>query len=48
MNNFSFFVYPVFYNGYAGLVCNPSGVQFSVHGKGCSGVGCMTFVIART
>ena len=48
MNSSLFFVYPVFDNEDAGLMCNPSGVQVSVHGEGCSGVGCMTLVIART
>jgi hypothetical protein len=33
MNNFLFFIYPVFYNGDAGLMCNPGGVQVSVFGE---------------
>ena len=48
MNNFLFFVYPVFYYVGARLVCNPSKVQVSVHGERFSGVDCMALVIART
>jgi hypothetical protein len=48
MNNFLFFVYPVFYNGDAGLMYKSSGVQVPVFGERFSGVGSLALVIATT